>query len=386
MISEAVYISPQTIAHSHAPGIWLPEQVEGWKKVTDAVHAKGGFISCQLWHVGRHAHESFSEHPLVKSAGLSTGWSASAVRMEGMGLDYAGNYVPHSVPKAFTLEMIDQLRQDYITAAKNAIAAGFDFVEIHGAHGYLLQQFFSVPSNSRDDIYGGSLENRFRLLDQVLADVIGAVGKSRVGIRISPHNSDELSFNCPDENPTETFNKCISVIDAHAPAYVLFSEPRWNPHARTDVTTDKYLSFPAENGIKYASQLKNTIAFGAGGFTPISGKECIETGIYPVIAFGRWFISNPDIAFRLQHGFPLNRYVRETFYRTPGFTDEVASVGYTDYPTFPEVLSTLGYTLEQARDPKTLQEIIEKSQSLPYPLIDVVTLGSATTLSSVSTN
>lgn len=183
IICEAVFISPQTIAYNNASGIWLPEQVEGQKKVTNAIHAKGGFAICQLRQVGRQGHDSFSKHPLVKKSGYSTSWTASAVRTEGTGENYTGESVPTTVSKVFTFQMIQELRQDYVKAAKNAITAGFDFVEINAAHGYLLQQFFSVQSNSRDDMYGGTLENRFHLFDEILGDVIGVTDKYRVGVQ-----------------------------------------------------------------------------------------------------------------------------------------------------------------------------------------------------------
>jgi N-ethylmaleimide reductase len=184
LISEAVAISPEGYGYPHIPGIWTEHQVNEWKKVTAAVHEKECFISCQLWHVGRVAHPDYGKHPLLAASGRPLpSVSSSAVAIEGS-TRVTGNdeRVPHAVPRELPADEIPRLVEDYKAAARNAMEAGFDLVEIHGAHGYLIDQFLCDGVNQRTDNYGGSIENRCRLLFQVVEAVVSVVGASRTGV------------------------------------------------------------------------------------------------------------------------------------------------------------------------------------------------------------
>eukprot|EP00659_Diplonema_papillatum_P003714 gene3714-5772_t len=299
VISEATSISPDALGYASTPGIWTTQQVDEWKPVTEAVKAKGGVFFCQLWHVGRVSHPSFKSHPLLTSR---TGpFSSSDLPAPGLAMTYEG-MKPHEPPVPLTIDGIKRTVSEYVQAAKNAIAAGFSGVEVHSAHGYLLDQFVLDGVNKRTDQYGGSIENRIRFSLEVLEAVCKAVGPQRVAVRLSPITKDSFTFfGATDSNPVEVYSAFVAALNQFNLAYVLISEPRVDIRADVDPLDDKGFSTPLINGERYRKIYKGTL-MGAGGFTPKSAKEAVDEGIYDMIAFGRWFISNPDLPARLQSG------------------------------------------------------------------------------------
>lgn len=314
LISEATQISLEGKGYPAAPGIYSPEQVVGWRTVTEAVHAKGGFLFAQLWHVGRISHSSL--HPEI---GLPV--SASAVApTEGKALTATFQQVPFETPRALAIEEIPRIVADYVHAARCAQDAGFDGVELHSANGYLLDQFLEDGVNHRTDAYGGSIENRARLLLEVIDAVIAVWGAGRVGIRLSPWGK----FNAmSDSNPIPLFTYVLQQLSARGIAYAHLVEPRANGGA------DGALDTAAPDAAASFRKAFPGVLIAAGGFLGESASRTVASGDADAIAFGRWFISNPDLPHRLQIGAPLNRYDRSTFYGG-------AEKGYTDYPTLEE--------------------------------------------------
>lgn len=330
LITEAVPISPET-PNEWAPGIYTPEQEEGWKKVVDAVHAKGGLISIQLWHTGRVAHQSWGKHPLLQKLGRAlptVSSSATPLNAKMLQEEYpSGKMVPPSIPRALGAEEIrTRLVDDYRKAAQSAKRAGFDCVEIHSAHGYLLNQFMCDGVNKRTDEFGGSIPNRLRALHEVVRAVIEVYGNDRVAVRISPTYKDTRNYyDCGDSNPEELYREAVKSLDQYKLAYLLLSEPRWTGGAaNADPRTDTGFTQPLRNG--WAKEVYTSKIIGAGGFTPKTAADAIEKGVYDCVAFGRWFISNPDLPAKLKAGTPLNIYDRTTFY----IRDPIK--GYLDYP------------------------------------------------------
>ncbi len=310
IVSEATQINPQGQGYPATPGIYSAEQVDGWKLVTDAVHAKGGRILAQLWHVGRISHSSFQPDGRPPVA-------PSAIKPTGKALTAAWTQVEFETPHALTNAEIDKLLVDYRHASTCAKRAGFDGVEIHGANGYLLDQFLQDGSNKRDDKYGGSIENRARLLLEVVDAAIGVWGKGRVGVRLSPYGTfNDMS----DSDPIALFTYVLKELDRRGIAYVHMIEPRATGAGGGDATNE---------GAPSTSALFRR-AFGgtfisAGGYSPQTAKAAVANGEADAIAFGRMYIANPDLAERIQEGVALTPYDRATFY---GGTEK----GYTDYP------------------------------------------------------
>ncbi|ORY02707.1 FMN-linked oxidoreductase [Basidiobolus meristosporus CBS 931.73] len=306
LITEATFISPNGGGYANVPGIHTSAQIEGWRKVTTQVHKNGGVIYLQLWFLGRAASSKFlpnHQSPV----------SASSIAIEGE----ASPGVPYETPRALELEEIPKIVQEYKQAALNAIDAGFDGVEIHGANGYLIDQFINSNSNKRTDKYGGSIENRCRLALEVIDSVTNAIGQDRTGIRFSPYSSFQ---DMDDESPVKTFAYLTTQIQQKYPnmSYLHFVEARIS--GNIDTQEDESLSLDPFRNIWKGPFIV------AGGYTPesaIAGSE--KTG--SLIAFGRRFISNPDLPERIRNDWKLNPYNRDTFY-TPG------PVGYTDYPFY----------------------------------------------------
>jgi|EP00942_MAST-04A_sp_MAST-4A-sp1_P008234 N-ethylmaleimide reductase len=353
LISEATFISPESHGYNHAPGIWTEAQIDAWKKVTDAVHMKGGKITCQLWHIGRISHKSWINHPLVSAYKdiWQPGVSASAIPIGGgKSRDFeTGERVDASVPRPLRTDEMPRLVNDYVHAAECAMRAGFDGVEVHAAHGYLIDQFLNSGSNQRTDKYGGSIENRCRLLFEVLDAVSKAVGPGKCAVRLSPHAPGTKTYSdCTDPNPDALYEYAIKGINQFPLAYLLLTEPRWDSSRDDMVENDPGFNMPVVNGPKFRQHYQGTLIL-AGGFTPKSAQEAVESGMCDAIAFGRWFISNPDLPARLKNGIPLNRYNRKTFYA-------YSNVGYTDYPTAEEVgMGETKYTqIEQDKIGKSL--------------------------------
>lgn len=308
IVSEGTQISPIGKGYMDTPGIYSEEQVAGWQRVTDAVHAEGGRIAAQLWHVGRVSHESFHDGELPVSASAEPYRNRTTVR----GADGHPTRVNCPTPRALSIAEIAETVDDYRQATDNARAAGFDVVEIHGAHGYLLHQFTSATSNHRDDEYGGSLENRARIVLEVVDAVIGAWEPSRVGIRISPFGS----FNGLDEVDGDAMALYLAAeFAARGLGFLHLSEPDWAGGPKV------------EDGFR--RRLRDTydgVIIGAGNYDPDKAERLLEAGLIDAAAFGRAFIANPDLPERLRTGADLNPPNTATFYGG----DEV---GYTDYPT-----------------------------------------------------
>ncbi|KAH7491011.1 putative inactive reductase [Fusarium oxysporum f. sp. matthiolae] len=300
LISEGTFISPDHGGYANAPGIYNQEQIKAWRLVTDAVHAKGGYIFCQLWALGRTASPEVAEK-------------------EGIIFRSSGD-IPvdsdHPKPRPLSIPEIHETAQSYAQAAKNAIEAGFDGVELHGANGYLIDQFIQDKCNNRTDIYGGSIENRSRFAIEVVQAVCDAVGSERTGIRFSPWS---VFNDMRMENPIPQFKDVIEKLKPFKLAYLHLIESRIA--GAQDVEGSDQLTF--------AIEAWDRPLLIAGRFTPESARTLVDED-YPskdiVVSFGRYFLSTPDLPFRIKRGLELNKYNRETFY-TP-----MASEGYTDYP------------------------------------------------------
>lgn len=302
IITEASQISPQGIGYPATPGIYSDEQVAGWRQVTDAVHAEGGRIFMQLWHVGRISHSSMQP-------GNARPVAPSAIRPEGEAVTYEGMQ-PFETPRALTLEEIPGVIADYVVAAQRAKDAGFDGIEIHSANGYLLDEFLRDGSNTRTDAYGGSAENRMRLLDEVISAVSAVWPTNRIGVRLSPENQ----FNdIRDSQPQTMFNAVVDMLRGHQLAYLHVLEGDMLGAERTVDYTELKRRF---DGLYMANN----------GYTQNRAEQALKQGETDMVAFGRLFIANPDLPERFAQGAKLNEPDPETFYGGD-------AAGYTDYPT-----------------------------------------------------
>ena len=314
LIAEASSVMASGFGHPGVPCIYSEPQVEGWMKVVDAVHAKGAFIFLQLWHVGRVSHSSFQPGGVLPIAP-----SAVAISDDLKTSTADGKIVSYETPRALETDEIPGIIEAYKQAARNALAAGFDGVEIHGANGYLVEQFLQSRSNLRTDRYGGSIPNRARFLLEVTQAVIDVWGASRVGMRLSPYG---IANGSGEAEPMPLYKHVIEQLNPLGLAYLHFIEPRSSGAGRAEVNWQ---------GVPSAMVLYRLIWKGvlitAGGFTGETAEAAIAEGHADAIAFGRIFISNPDLPLRLQRGYPLTSYDRKTFYG-----GDVA--GYTDYPFY----------------------------------------------------
>lgn len=302
LISEATFIHPTAGGYPNVPGIYNSEQIAAWKKVTDAVHAKGSYIYLQLWALGRTAQPAVLEAEGGKLVG------ASNIAMEGA-----------SAPEPLTEEGIWEFVEHFKQGAKNAIEAGFDGVEIHGANGYLVDQFIQTNTNNRTDAWGGSPEKRSRFALEVAKAVVGAVGKERTAIRLSPF-SEFQGMKMDDLELQPTFSYLTRGLKELDLAYLHVVESRVSGNADVEATSS--LKFIADIWGKTSPLLI------AGGFTADSAKQATDVeykGYNVAIVFGRYFISNPDLAWRVKNGVALTNYNRETFYNAK------EKVGYTDW-------------------------------------------------------
>ncbi|MDO7911165.1 alkene reductase [Pseudomonas sp. 22-AL-CL-001] len=319
MVTEGTQIEPRGQGYAWTPGIHSRQQIEGWRTVTDAVHAQGGVIFAQLWHVGRVSHTSLQpggEAPVAPSAIAAT---AVKVFIEtGPG---TGELAEPSVPRALSTAEVKDIMQLYAQAARNALEAGFDGVEIHCANGYLVNQFISAHSNQRTDEYGGSLGNRLRFLQEVTEAVAGVVGRERVGVRFAPlfasTDEERVYLGLVEDDPHETYLEAVKVLERIGIAYLSLAEADWDdaPELPDDFRRDVRQAFSGR--ILYA-----------GGYTVERGLRVVGAGWGDLIAFGRPFIANPDLPERIAHQWPLNALDASTMY---GGTE----VGYTDYPRYP---------------------------------------------------
>jgi N-ethylmaleimide reductase len=313
LISEATHISRQGKGYPAAPGIHSAEQVEGWKLVTEAVHAKGGFIFLQLWHVGRVSHTSL--HP---ETGLPVSASAIVIANGAKAFTAEFGQVEFETPRALELDELPCIVADYRRAAENAKAAGFDGVEIHSANGYLLDQFLEDKTNHRTDAYGGSIENRARLLLEVVDAAVDVWGKGRVGVRLSPYGKFS---DMGDSSPVATFSYALEQLSQRGIAYTHLVEPRVGSAGSGDPIDD---SQPRTSHI--FRKAFTGVLISAGGYTAETAEETIAGHYADAVAFGRLFIANPDLPERFKVNAALNTPDRRSFY---GGTEK----GYTDYPT-----------------------------------------------------
>ena len=314
IISEGTQISQQGQGYAWTPGIYSEAQIAGWKKVTDAVHMAGGKIFAQLWHVGRVSHtvlQPGGAAPVSSSAIQAPGVKVF-VDVEGRGPENGvGEMVQHDMPRALTLEEIPAIVNDYAQAARNAIAAGFDGIELHGANGYLINQFIDSQANLRDDDYGGSLQNRLRFMREVVTAVSAAIGKERVGIRLAPLTT---LMGSKDDTPEATYLAAASVLNELGIAYIHIAEADWEDAPVMPAAFKEALRIIFNGTLIYS-----------GKYTKARAEEALANGWADLIGFGRPFIANPDLPHRLKNDLPLNAPIKETFF---GGGKE----GYLDYP------------------------------------------------------
>ncbi|PKM12942.1 MAG: alkene reductase [Gammaproteobacteria bacterium HGW-Gammaproteobacteria-3] len=303
IIAEATQISPQGKGYAYTPGIYSAAQIQGWRLVTDAVHGAGGLIFLQLWHVGRISHPDLQPDGALPVA-------PSAIKAEGEAFTEQG-FKPLVTPRALAPDEIPGIIGQYRTAASNALAAGFDGVEIHAANGYLLDQFLRDGSNHRTDAYGGCIENRARLLLEVIEAVVEVMGADKTGVRLSPINA----FNSmSDSAPQQHFNYVAEQLNRFGLAYLHIVE-----RMAAGADDDDFDFVALKNQFK-GPYIAN------GGYDAASADAAIAAGRCDLVAFGKLFIANPDLVSRFKTGAALNTPDPDSFY---GGTAQ----GYTDYPT-----------------------------------------------------
>lgn len=316
IVTEATPISRQGTGYAFTPGIYTDAQEAGWRLVTDAVHAAGGRVAMQLWHVGRISHCSLQEGgqaPVAPSAIRAETGESFVVTAEGP------RRVPCDTPRALETEEIPGIVADYAAAATRAIRAGCDMVELHAANGYLLQQFLATNSNQRGDRYGGSLENRARLTLEAVDAIIGAVGAGRVGVRISPHF---VRHDIRDDETEAIHLYLAREFERRGIAYVHIAEPDW---AGGPALTAEF-----RHALRQAYTGRIIVC---GGYDAARARARIAEGNADLVAFGRPFIANPDLVERIRLGAALNAPDQSTFYGG-------GAHGYTDYPTLQEAGAT----------------------------------------------
>ena len=299
IITEGTGISQEGLGWPNAPGLWTDEQVEAWKPVTAAVHEAGGKIVAQIWHMGR-----LSRPDVIGMTPLSS----SATRAP-----YHKEPNPYGEARAATLDDIARVQDDYATAARNAIRAGFDGVQLHGANGYLIDQFLRDGTNHRDDDYGGSPENRIRLMRESVARVADAIGAGRTGIRLSPNGETQ---GADDSDPASVFVPAAAALDALG---IAFLELREQGPDGTFGKSDVPKLSPDIRKVFKGPLVLNQDYDGAGA------QADLDSGVADAIAFGRKYIANPDLVERLRQGAPLNQDDPKTWYSK-------GREGYTDYP------------------------------------------------------
>lgn len=309
IISEATQISPEGKGYAWTPGIYSDAQVEGWRLVTDAVHAKGGRIFAQLWHVGRISHVSLQPDGQAPVA-------PSAIAAEARTFDGKG-FVPTSMPRALETDEVLRVVADYRKAAENAKAAGFDGIELHGANGYLIDQFLRDGSNHRTDAYGGSLENRTRLLIDVLETLTTVWPVGRIGLRLSPFSN---AGGIADSDPVRTFGYVVDRVNNFRLAYLHLVEGQTGGSRELPEGADLQALRRRFDGAYMANN----------GYDRASAIKTVETGRAELIAFGRPFIANPDLVERLRRDAPLNEVETDTLYGG-------GAKGYIDYPTLTDI-------------------------------------------------
>ncbi|GAB7529246.1 alkene reductase [Pseudomonas sp. 3A(2025)] len=318
IISEGTQIEPRGKGYAWTPGIYSQAQIDGWRTVTEAVHAEGGVIFAQLWHVGRVSHNALQPDnaaPIAPSA--IQAHKVKAFIETGPG---TGTLVDPSTPRELSVAEIKALVELYAQAARNALSAGFDGVEIHCANGYLVNQFISAHANQRNDEYGGSLHNRLRFLREVVQAVSAVVGPDRLGVRFAPlftsTDEDRVYIGFVEEDPHQTYIEAIKVLEEAGIAYLSIAEADW-PNAP---------DLPPAFRREVRSTFTGRIIY-AGLYTADRAADLIDAGLADFVAFGRPFIANPDLPKRIANGWPLNPLSATGLYGG----DEK---GFTDYPQY----------------------------------------------------
>jgi len=308
IVTEGTTPSPNGLGYARIPGIYSKEQVEGWRLITNAVHGEGGKIFLQIMHTGRVAH----------TANLPDGAKVvapSAIKASGQMWTDTQGMQDHTEPVELTKEELQATREEYTKAAKNAIEAGFDGIELHGANGYLLEQFISPHSNKRNDEYGGSIENRCRFVIETAKSCADAIGKERVAIRLSPYGAFNDMPSYPETE--ETYKYLAQELNKSGLVYIHLVDHSSMGAPEVPVRIKEIIR----------SEFKNTLIL-SGGYGKESAEKELEKGIADLVAFGKPFINNPDFVERIKNGYPLNPVLNmEAFYTA----DEK---GYTDYPFY----------------------------------------------------
>lgn len=306
ILTEATAVTPHGVGYVDTPGIWSREQVVGWKRITDAVHEAGGRIVCQLWHVGRLSHSEFLDGatPVAPSAIACPG----EIRLPG------NSHAPYPTPRELTVDEIAETIAAYRRGAQNALEAGFDGVELHGANGYLPDQFLRDGTNHRTDEYGGSIQNRARFMLEATDALISVWGAGRVGVHLSPRALEHHGI--ADSDPATTFGYVATQLGRRGIAFLFTRES-------------------IDGGERYTPALKK--AFGGAvianeEFARDQAEAVVAAGEAEAVSWGKLFIANPDLPRRLRENAPLNTPNPATFYAS-------GATGYTDYPTLEEVLS-----------------------------------------------
>ncbi|EPF93299.1 alkene reductase [Acinetobacter gyllenbergii] len=301
IITEATVISPKAAGYANTPGLWSQEQAQAWHKIVEAVHAQGSKIVVQLWHVGRISHPDLldGDTPVAPSA-IQPAGEVSLLRPKR----------PFVTPRALSHEEIQEIVAQYRNAAEQAKAAGFDGVELHAANGYLIDQFLQSTTNQRNDEYGGAIENRARLLLQVVDTFIEVWGAGRVGVHLAPRGD---SHDMGDENPLATFGYVVEQLNQRNIGFIFTRE-----YEAEDSVLPKLR--PKFKGVWIANE----------GLTADSAKRILATGQADAVSFGKQYIANPDLFERLQHDLPLNPLQPQTLYGD-------GAEGYTDYPAFEQL-------------------------------------------------
>jgi N-ethylmaleimide reductase len=315
IIGEATTISASARGWLGAPGLYSDKQVEGWKKITSAVHANKGYMFAQLWHTGRASHVSVTGGPEPVSSSINPNYWNDPDKLTST----PGGWVQPSPHRALEISEIAGIVDDYRRAAVRAKEAGFDGVELHAANGYLIDQFLQNGCNKRTDAYGGSIENRARLLLEVVDAMTRVWGVDRVGVRIGP---DGKWNGMSDSDPKALFTYVAKQLNRFGLAYLHIIEPRVKGNV---VVAEGQGPIAAE----YLRTLFTGKIIAAGGFEPHTAEAVVAKGAADLVSFGRYFVSNPDLPTRIQQRLPLSHYDRNTFYTFD-------ARGYTDYPAYAE--------------------------------------------------
>jgi N-ethylmaleimide reductase len=307
IVAEGTQISAMGQGYAWTPGIYTPEQIAGWKMVTDAVHAKDGVIFAQLWHVGRVSHpENIGGEQPISSSALK----AENVKVFIDNENGEPGFVDVVEPREMTKADIQHVISEYRQAALNAISAGFDGIELHAANGYLINQFIDSEANNRTDEYGGSIENRLRFLGEVVAAMADAIGADRVGVRLAPFTSLNGTV---DATPVETYIAAAALLNTLNVVYIHVAEVDWDDAPETPKAF--------KSGVRSAYQ---GVLIYAGRYDGEKGTKAIEDGVTDMVGFGRPFVANPDLPNRIKNGYPLAMHNPETLFGG-------AEQGLTDY-------------------------------------------------------